>query len=252
VELVTADHVRLPATRWVAHGPARGTVVLVHGFGACADEARVVTLAEALRDHGVDVLAYDARGHGASGGATTLGDDEHLDVAAAVDTIEPSGRPVVLVAASMGAIAALRYAASHPSAVAGVVAVSCPARWRLPRNARGVASALLTHTAFGRGMARRHMGVRIAPHAARSAPPVDVVATMATPVAFVHGRDDPFIAPDDATLLHAAAHDPRRLDLVDGLGHAFEAAAIEPVLASLDWCLAQAERRPPAESAGAV
>jgi uncharacterized protein len=250
VELVTADGVRLAATGWRADPPARGTVVLVHGFGACCAEVKVVALAEALRDHGFDVVAYDARGHGASGGTTTLGDDEHLDVAAAVGAVAPSGRPLVLVGASMGAIAALRYAATHPDGLTGVVTVSCPARWKLPRNARGVLSALLTQTPLGRNVARRHMGVRIASRVARAAPPVELAAALSVPLAVIHGRDDPFISAEDATLLYDTAHEPRRLDLVEGLGHAFDTPAVAPVLAAVDWCIDHAAS--PRQPAGAV
>ena len=250
MELVTADGVRLAATRWRAEPPGRGTVVLVHGFAAGGTETRVVALAEALRGHGFDVLAYDARGHGASDGATTLGHDERLDVAAAVAAVAPSGTPLVVVGASMGAIAALRFAAARPEALAGVVTVSCPARWRLPRNARGVLSALLTQTPVGRNVARRHLGVRISARVARAEPPVELAARLAVPLAVLHGRRDPFIAPEDAALLYDAAHDPRRLDLVAGLGHAFEASAIAPVRAAVDWCVDHADS--PSEPAGAV
>jgi pimeloyl-ACP methyl ester carboxylesterase len=240
VDLVTSDDVGLVAHRWPTAGPARATVVLAHGFGAGVAECRVVALAEALADAGFDVLGYDARGHGGSGGATTLGDREALDVAAAVAAVEPGRGPVVVVGASMGAIAALRYAASAPGTLAGVVSVSCPARWRLPRNARGVLSALMTKTPLGRSMALRHMGVRIAPDGAREAPPVELVAGLGVPLVVVHGRRDPFIGVADAELLHAAAAQPRRLEIVAGLGHAFDGPAAAPVVAAVSWCLAHA------------
>ena len=238
MELVTSDAVRLVARRWRARSP-RATVVLAHGFAAGVTEMRVVALAEALRDGGLDVLAYDARGHGGSGGAATLGDRERLDVAAAVDAVADDG-PVVIVGASMGAIAALRYAASVPGTVAGVVSVSCPARWRLPCNVRGVLSALLTQTGVGRKLARRRMGVRIAPSGIRAVPPVELVGAVGVPVTIVHGRRDPFIAISDAEVLYAAALDPRQLILVDDLGHAFDGPAAAPVLAGVDWCVAHA------------
>ena len=50
---------------------------------------------------------------------------------AAVHVARERSDRVVLVGTSMGAIAALRYAATDPE-LAGVVAVSCPAAWRLP------------------------------------------------------------------------------------------------------------------------
>ena len=120
-------------------------------------------------------------------------------------------RPVLLVGASMGAIAALRFAASSPGSVAGVVAVSCPAWWRLPRNGRGLLSVLLTQTPFGREFARRQMGVRIARSGPRPAPPIELVGELGVPVAIVHGRADPFISVAAAEALFATAHEPRRL-----------------------------------------
>jgi alpha-beta hydrolase superfamily lysophospholipase len=237
LELVTADDVHLAAHRFPAAGKARASVVVVHGFAATSDESRVIALADALHDAGHDVLAYDSRGHGGSGGETTLGDREQLDVAAAVDTMRDSGAPVVLAGASMGAIGVLRYAVARTDGLAGIVTVSCPSRWRLPLNPRGVVSALLTQTPLGRALAARFMHVRIARGFSRPAPPVDLVPLLHAPLAIVHGRADPFIPPSDAQELYRAAHDPRRLDLVAGLGHAFEPLAVEPVLAAVDWAL---------------
>ncbi len=252
MELRTSDDVRLEARQWLTEVERRGTVVLVHGFAAGMAEARVVALAGALQGAGFDVLAYDSRGHGASEGEATLGDHERLDVEAAVGAVRGPG-PIVLVGASMGAIAALRYVAAAPGTVAGVVSVSCPGRWRLPRNARGVLSALLTQTAVGRNFARRRIGVRIAPRGPRATPPVELVTTLGVPLAIVHGRCDPFIGTADAELLYGAAPEPRRLELVEGLGHAFEAPATGPVLAAVEWCLGQAGTpRPPVREAGAA
>jgi alpha-beta hydrolase superfamily lysophospholipase len=240
VELITSDDVRLQARRWSTESSPRATVVLVHGFSSNRSEARVVGLADALHGAGFAVLTYDARGHGESGGEATLGDEENRDVAAAVAAVAGDRTPVVVVGASMGAIAALRYVASGPDSVAGVVAVSCPARWRLPLNARGLASALLTRTPLGRRVARDRIGVRIAPGAARAAPPVELVGALGVPLALVHGRRDPFLAVDNAERLYAAAAEPRRLVLVDELGHAFEAESVEPILAAVAWCLDRA------------
>jgi alpha-beta hydrolase superfamily lysophospholipase len=240
VELITSDDVRLAARQWPSEKTARATVVLVHGFSATSSEAKVVDLGTALHEAGYAVLTYDARGHGESGGEATLGDREDRDVAAAVAAVAGDGRPVVVVAASMGAIAALRYVAAGSDSVAGVVAVSCPARWRLPRNARGLASALLTRTPLGRRLARDRMGVRIAPGGASAAPPVELVGAVGVPLVVVHGRDDPFIAVENAEILYAAAAEPRRLVLVEGCGHAFEAESVEPILAAVAWCLDRA------------
>jgi pimeloyl-ACP methyl ester carboxylesterase len=237
LDLETSDGVAITGHRWpVAATPSGTTVVVAHGFASTGSEARVTKIADALTGRGHAVLTFDSRGHGASGGETTLGDREALDVAAVVDA---SGADrVVLVGASMGAIGVLRYAAAaRHDDVAGVVTVSCPARWTLPRNARGLLSALMTQTPFGRWGARRYVKVRIARPRPRPAPPIDLVAGLQAPLSVIHGTDDPFIPAADAEALYADAHEPRRLQLVDGLGHAFEPESVGPVVDADDWVL---------------
>lgn len=238
LDLETVDGVAIAGHRWPAAAtPSGTTVVVAHGFAASGSEARVAEIADALADRGHAVLTFDSRGHGASGGEATLGDREALDVAAVVDA--SGARRVVLVGASMGAIGVLRYAArARRDDVAGVVTVSCPARWRLPRNARGVLSALMTQTPVGRWGARRYVKVRIARPGPRPAPPIDLVAGLDSPLAVIHGTDDPFIPAADAEALYADAHEPRRLELVEGLGHAFEPESVGPVVDAVDWVLA--------------
>jgi alpha-beta hydrolase superfamily lysophospholipase len=236
--LTTVDGVELQGRRWLAKN-AQASVVLVHGFSASASCPNVVALASALHEEGLEVVCYDARGHGASHGESTLGDAEQHDVAAAVSMARERTPAVVLVGASMGAIAALRYAATD-AALTGVVAVSCPAAWRLPRNVRGGLAALMTRTPPGRALMHRLSGVRVAAKWTNPAPPVDLVGQIGVPVTFIHGTDDRFIAPGDAQLLFDAAHEPRQLVIVDDMGHAFGPAAIASVVDAVDWSLERA------------
>jgi pimeloyl-ACP methyl ester carboxylesterase len=147
---------------------------------------------------------------------------------------------VVVLGASMGAIAVMRHAASD-SALAGVIAVSSPARWRVPRNVRSMLAAGLTQTPPGRRVASRFMGVRLASGWTRPDPPERLARRITAPLAIVHGADDRFIAPTEAPLLYASANDPRRVDVVPGMGHAFDAAGIPAIGNAVDWALA---RRP--------
>ncbi len=233
---VTADAIELFPRHWQAGAEPRAAVVVAHGFTASADDVGVVALAEALHARGFDVTTYDARGHGRSGGLCTLGDLERHDVAAAVALARQRCSKVVLVGASMGGIAVLRYAASDPS-IAGVVTVSCPARWTLPRNARAVLAALLTRTPPGRMVAARYLGVAVAPRWRSPDPPVALAARVRSPFAVVHGRSDPFIPVSAACELHDAARDPRRLDIVPGLGHTLEPSAVTPTVDAVEWTL---------------
>jgi alpha-beta hydrolase superfamily lysophospholipase len=213
----------------------------VHGFSASTADRKLLAVAGELTTAGFDVFSYDARGHGRSGGATTLGNLERHDVAAAVEAVRATSTtgPIVVVGASMGAIAALHYTtvAEHP--VDGVVTVSCPARWKLPRNARGVISAVMTHTPFGRRFALRRMGVRVAPPSPRSAPPVELVTEVHVPIAIIHGRADPFIPVSDAEDLYSASNEPHRVEIIDQLAHAFDPAdvVVAPIVEAVDWIL---------------
>src|SRR5580704_3775357 len=124
--LLTSDGVELATRTWSCNGEPRAIVILVHGLSSTKDHPHVVALAERIRARSLDVLSYDARGHGESEGLCTLGDLERNDVAAAVAFARRSHRRVALIGASMGAIAVMAYAA-RDSELAGVVVVSSPA-----------------------------------------------------------------------------------------------------------------------------
>jgi len=241
--LTTVDGISLHGRRWLAAAPS-SAVVLVHGFSASSSCPNVVELASALHEMDLDVVSYDARGHGASLGESTLGDDEQHDVAAAVAQARERTDRVVLVGASMGAIAALRYAVTDPE-LAGVVSVSCPAAWRLPRTWRGGLAALMTRTRTGRLLMHRLAGVRVAGKWTNPAPPIDLVGLLDVPVTFVHGADDRFIAADDARRLFDRAPEPRRLVVVPEMGHAFGPAAVESVTDAVAWSLARSAQTAP-------
>lgn len=235
--LVTSDAVALVGRQWLVEGTPRAAVVIAHGLGAHADDPTVVATAEALFARGLDVVTYDARGHGQSGGASTLGDLEEHDVAAAVELAARRTDAVVLVGASMGAIAVLRHASRRPG-LAGVVTVSCPSRWVLPRTPRAFAAAVITRTAAGRALAAKAMRIRIASKWTDPDAPVALVPRISSPIAIVHGTADSFIPSSAAAELFAVAGEPRSLHLVEGMGHAFSAASLEPVCDAVDWVLA--------------
>jgi alpha-beta hydrolase superfamily lysophospholipase len=239
--LATADGLVLAGRRWPATD-AEAAVVLVHGFSASCEDDRVCELADALVARGLDVVGYTARGHGASGGDCTLGELESFDVAAAVAVARATHDQVVLVGASMGAIAALRYAADADD-VTGVVVVSSPSRWRIPRTARGLLAAGLTRTAPGRALAARYIGVRVAPAwTTNPAPPVELAAQVGVPIAVVHGTADRFVSVVHADELYLSSTAPRRLDLVEGMGHAFDPLGYATIVDAVDWTLKEAAR----------
>jgi alpha-beta hydrolase superfamily lysophospholipase len=232
----TDDAVELSGRRWLHERPSVA-VVLVHGFTASANDPLVVAVAEALHARGLEVVSYDARGHGGSSGESTLGDLERHDVAAAVAVARQRCNVVVVVGASMGAIAALHHAASDDS-IAGTVLVSCPAAWRLPRNLQGVAAAVMTRTLPGRLLARCLLGLRIASGWASPEPPVELASRVRVPLAILHGDADAFIPASDAIELRDRTTAPCRLRIIPEMGHAFQPASVPEIVDAVDWVLA--------------
>ena len=193
ISLVTTDGIALAGLHWPPsdHPPA-AAVVLVHGLAASKDHPHIEALAGRLQKDRFEVLSYDARGHGASAGTYTLGHLEHLDVEAAVAWAMGRGVPTILVGASLGGVAALRYSCDHPE-LSGVVIVSSPAEWRIPLRVRAVLTAGLVRTRPGRWLARRRMGVRISSRWTAADPPQTLTDRVASPLAVVHGRRDALI-----------------------------------------------------------
>ncbi len=113
--------------------------VVAHGFTGDVDRPHVRRVAEAFAQYGA-VLTFSFRGHGASGGRSTVGDREVLDLAAAVRWARELGHTrVVTVGFSMGGSVVLRHAALYgpehgpehggrtEAASDAVVSVSAPA-----------------------------------------------------------------------------------------------------------------------------
>jgi pimeloyl-ACP methyl ester carboxylesterase len=238
-ELTTADGLRLMARWWAPTGPADPiddvpAVVLVHGFGAGQDLPGLIATVQHLTARGLPVLTYDGRGHRESGGMCTLGELERLDVEAAADAaLERSGR-IVLVGESMGGIAVLNHLAAGTRAL-GAVVVATPARWEVPRTARGLAAVALTQTRPGRSFVARRFRTRLAVRPPRGAPPVERIRLVQRPVAVVHGGADRFCLPAAALALHDALPAPKLLDIVPGMGHGFSQAALPAIGRALDW-----------------
>lgn len=219
--LLAADGTRLAGTYLAGPSAAAPAIVLLHGFAAHRRKPAYAHLADVLSRY-AHVLAIDHRGHGQSGGASTLGDLEALDAAAAVAWLHRYGHSWVgIVGASMGATAALHAAAEHVD-VDAVVTVSAPARLGSP----GKSEAMQRlddawRTPWKRWIMRVFFGVRVVEPAGWNSPPhpVDAAARLRVPLLVVHGCDDHFFPVADAEAL-AAAGDGTLWREPAGFGHA--------------------------------
>ncbi|MFE3492796.1 alpha/beta hydrolase [Streptomyces sp. NPDC059175] len=94
-------------------GPGRTAIVVAHGFTGAVDKPSVRRAARVFAAH-AGVVTFSFRGHGRSGGRSTVGDREVLDLAAAVAWARSLGyRRVVTVGFSMGGSVVLRHAALY-------------------------------------------------------------------------------------------------------------------------------------------
>ena len=190
--LVTDDGVAIDAVHLAGQDDL--AIVLAHGFTLHWQHGAVWKVATRLNRSGggTGVVTFDFRGHGRSGGMSTLGDKEINDVDIVLRYARELGyQRVATVGFSMGGSIVLRHAALIGGADA-VVSVSSPGRWDpVPM------------------------------------PPADAAARVApTPLLIVHGDRDSYFPVDHAEQLYQAAHEPKELWIVPGFGHA-ESGAIE-------------------------
>ena len=233
VTLVTQDGVPIdavhlppqerPALGDLSSGGRDLALVVVHGFTMSWQRPMVWRLVQRF-NRAAGVVTFDCRGHGRSGGLSTLGDKEVEDLDVAVRYARELGyRRVATIGFSMGGSVVLRHAALR-GGVDSVVSVSGPGRWFY----RGTVAMRRVHLAaerrLGRAFARRVLNTRIS--AAGWPTPEPMQPTEAAsriapvPVLIVHGDQDIYFPTDHAQDLYDAAREPKELWLIPGFGHA--------------------------------
>ncbi len=223
--LVTEDGVPIDAL----HLPGESDIgiVLAHGFTLNWQHGAVWKAATELSRFG-GVITFDFRGHGRSGGVSTVGDKEIRDVDVAVRYARELGyRRVVTVGFSMGASIVLRQAGIMRGTDA-VVSVSSPGWWYY----RGTRPMRLVHLVVekraGRLVARTVLKTRISNGKWDPVPlpPGDAAALISpTPLLVVHGDRDEYFPVEHAQRIYDAAAEPKELWIVHGFGHAESGAS---------------------------
>jgi len=224
--LRTADGVRLAAS----HLPHKSDTafVVAHGFSGTHTRPWQAKVALGLARH-AGVVAFDFRGHGASGGVSTLGELEVLDIEAAVVWARELGYArVVTCGWSMGASAVLRHAALI-GGVDAVVSVSATSRWRVRDTKPMRRLHWIVERRAGRLVGRAYLKTRLATHwTDEPEAPVEVIGRIApTPVLLVHGDRDTYFTVEHPHALYAAANEPKELWLIPGYAHAESGATQE-------------------------
>lgn len=255
--LVAADGVQLAVT--LTSGDGSVAFVVVHGFTGHGQHEQVRAITKQLAGYG-SVITLDLRGHGQSGGESTVGMLEVLDLDAAVAWARELGfAKVVTVGFSMGAAVCIRQASlaldqAHGSAtdpilhspVDVVVAVSGPAFWyyRGTPVMRGL--HWLVETRTGRAFLRIR-NTRIRPDVwpmPRPIEPVEAAGLLQeTPLLIVHGTADRYFPIEHPKAIHRAAlasgHPDTDLWLLEGIGHAEAAVDMATIDEIAKWGLSR-------------
>jgi fermentation-respiration switch protein FrsA (DUF1100 family) len=243
--LVTEDGVPIEAVH--LPGPKDLAIVVAHGFTLSWQRGNVWRVANRFNQT-AGVVTFDFRGHGRSGGLSTLGDREINDLDVAVAYARELGyQRIAAVGFSMGASVVLRHAGLI-GGLDAVVSVSGPGRWyyRGTERMRWVHRAVEHRT--GRYVTRRWLKTRISPHGWKliPVPPAEAAAQISpVPLLIVHGDKDLYFPPEHARQLYMAAREPKELWLLPGMGHAESACSQDLVDRIARW-VDQATARPAA------
>ena len=211
-------------TGWYIPGETDGpTIIFVHGINSNRTGDDAMSLAARLVGRGYNVLMFDQRAHGESGGdKSTYGHHERLDVLGAFDYITARSKGTARVGVlglSMGAGTAVLAAAEEP-ALMGLVADSPYAngtdlivnevdvrtdfpRWIIPLFVPG--SKLIARTMFGVEIGK------LKPEAS--------AADLGYPILVIHGDADTRIPPSHGERVREAAPAESELWLVPGVEH---------------------------------
>jgi fermentation-respiration switch protein FrsA (DUF1100 family) len=233
--LVTEDGVPIDAIH--LPGPRDLAIVVAHGFTLSWQRPNVWRIANRF-NRTAGVVTFDFRGHGRSGGLSTLGDREIHDLDVAVAYARELGyQRIAAVGFSMGASVVLRHAGLI-GGLDAVVSVSGPGRWyyrgteRMRWVHRGVENRV------GRFVTRRWLKTRISPEGWKliPVPPAEAAASISpVPLLIVHGDKDLYFPPEHARQLYTAAREPKELWLLPGMGHAESACSQDLVDRIARW-----------------
>jgi alpha-beta hydrolase superfamily lysophospholipase len=202
--------VMLKGWRCPTTAPRRGAIVWLHGVAD--NHGSSAGLVDRFLPRGFDVIAYDSRAHGESGGdVCTYGVYEKQDLARVIDTIAVG--PIVLIGDSLGGAVALQEAADD-ARITTVVAAETFSDLRTVATER--APRIFTPGVLRRAFERAAQDGRFD---IDEASPVRAAPKIRVPVLLIHGDSDVDTRPEHSRRIFAALQGPKRLILVPGATH---------------------------------
>ena len=200
-DITTPDHLTLKG--WfvpVASGPARGTVIILHGWCGSKEWTReMIRLAVA---HGYNAIAFDSRAHGASGGQyCTYGVREKDDVSAVLDEAQKRFGdigPVGVFGISFGGAVATLALAGDPRLRFGIIVSSFSRLEDVARVQMRMFTKCDNDWLFHRVLAK---GATLGGFKVAEVQPTEAARRITQPVLVIHGEHDNLCPIGDARQL---------------------------------------------------
>lgn len=217
--ITSTDNQRLHAWFIPAEDLVHGTIFYLHGVGD--NKISGLRLAQVFHERHFNVLMYDSRAHGKSGGHyCTYGYYEKSDVSEAIGSLAERKKislgNIGIFGTSMGAAIAVQAASVEPR-IRAVVAEGCFTNLRtITVDYQKRLLRMPWH--FLRNVAMKR-SEHIAHFNHHEVSPLRALAKVSVPILFIHGKNDTFIKYQYSEQLFAEAREPKELYLIDGASH---------------------------------
>lgn len=213
--LITRDGVRV-SLDWYRQGDRDAALVICPGFFQSKETPTFQQMSRTLAAR-FDVLAMDFRGHGRSSGRYTFSAKEGADLDAVLDWASRRYPHLGILGFSLGAAIVINTVSHHPDGIRALTMISAPCafeeiqiKWWTPEAMRTGLQGLEPGAGCRPG--------RVTMSKAR---PLDTIRHLSSmPMLFVHGTRDAIVSVAHSERLFQAALGPKRLELIEGGGHA--------------------------------
>ena len=215
--VITEDKKRIALSH--IKGGFSKVVIIAHGFYTNKDTVLFKKMADAFSKE-YDVIMFDFRGHGKSGGLFTWMALEQKDLQAVIAYAKGNHyEKIGVVGFSFGAAIALIEASSRQG-IDSVIAVSAPIGLR-SINYHFWEKDMWEDLKLNFGAKGRGKGIRLGSPFLQKIRPVDIVDKISpVPVLFIHGGKDWLVKPSHSQRLFDRAKDPKALTIIKDGGHA--------------------------------
>lgn len=210
--LVTEDGLTMSVSHFLSGLP--NVCILAHGFMGSKRRPYITVLSKSLSKQ-FDIITFDFRGHGASGGVVN-GMNEIYDVKRVVDYAKNNGyEKIALIGFSLGGIQSI-YEAAKFHDIDVLVTVSVPADAETIKfKAKWL--CWIVSNQFGRIIVRplARLGDVI-----KFPKPVTVIEQVSPiPLLIIQGTEDSLVDVEQAEILYVKAKEPKELVIIDRMGH---------------------------------